>query len=180
MKNIFSGTYKHVEESVSESFAENCISTMKNYRTFKMLAYLLIVGSLYGVYEGSIYMGNHMAEAEMELDLNNEYIPFLTNIWYVHITALFFLLSAITGRFFSGKQNTKGFFVHNTLQTIGLFFFMVLFLKLGQLFVLSFVVRVIYAVIFIGVSIFVLMKSYQNAVKRYMGQIRSDILMWIG
>lgn len=182
MKNIFSGTYEQVVESISESFAKECINTGKSFGTFKCIGYIVFFNAcVYGVYGGSIYMGNHMAEAEMELDLSNEYIPFFSNIWYVHIVALFFVMAAMTARYLHGKNNVKGFFVYNILQAFGAISFFILLFKLGQLFVLSFTVRVIYAIIFIAVTVFVLVKGYQNAVKMVYGanKKRHPLIEWM-
>lgn len=182
MINIFTGTYQQVEESISESFMQNRINTLKQFRTFKMLIFLVFfIGLLYAIYGGSIYIGNHMEEAEITLDLNNEYIPFLSSIWYVNLAALFFLLAAVTGRYYSGKHNIKGFYLYNIFQMLGFFMFMLLFFKFSQLVILTFAVRVLYAVIFIAVLLFILVKSYQRAVKMVYGteKKRHPLVEWM-
>ncbi|MBU8790687.1 hypothetical protein NSA56_18085 [Oceanobacillus caeni] len=104
MKNIFSGSFSQLEDTVSESFAKNSIDTIERFSFEKaMIVLVIFMGGFYAFYGVSIYLGNNMDSGSIVLDMNNEYIPFLTNIWYPIVQGILFLITVFGGDIIGGK-----------------------------------------------------------------------------
>lgn len=182
MKSIFSGSFSQVEETISESFAKNSIDTIKQFKTVKAVVFIVFCIGLasYALYGVSIYIGNNMDSLTIPLDVDNEFIPIFSTVWYMHIQALLILIVVISAFVYREKDNVKGFFVYNTFLTIFLFLFMIFFFKVTQLLVNSFPLRLIYTVLFVGSYIYIFLRSYHNAKEMVYGikKKRSAFVEW--
>ncbi|WP_139345021.1 hypothetical protein [Virgibacillus pantothenticus] len=125
MKNILSGSFSQVEETVSESFAKNSINTIKGFgllKAFVFMVFCIGLGS-YALYGVSIYFGNNMDKTAFTLDVNNEFISVFSSIWYMHIQALFISIVVITALVYKEKNNVKAFFFYNFFLRCFYFYF---------------------------------------------------------
>lgn len=182
MKNIFSGTYNQVKDKISEGTVKEGIRTIQEFRTFKMIFFLLFSNiCTYGLYGFNYYITHNFDELTVQLDEQNEYISFMSSVWFVHINSLVLLSTAIISRYYSGKNNVKGYFYHYILLSVWLFLFLLYTFKFGQLFVISFYERVLYAVIFCITVIFVLIKGYQKAQRMVYGtnEVQHPLTGWL-
>ncbi|WP_213396832.1 hypothetical protein [Virgibacillus pantothenticus] len=182
MKNILSGSFSQVEEAVSESFAKSSINTIKEFSLLKAFAFTVFCIGLgsYALYGVSIYLGNNMDKTAFPLDVNNEFIPVFSNIWYIHIQALFISIVVITALVYKEKNNVKAFFFYNLFFTLFLLLFLIFVFKVSQLFVNEFWLRMLYTVLFICSIVYVFLRSYHNAKKMVYGtkKKRSAIVEW--
>lgn len=182
MRNIFSGSFNQVEDAVSESFAKNKAGGMEEFSIGRIiLLFIFLMGGFYAAYGFSIWMGNNLDTGTIPLDINNEYIPFLSNIWYPTVQSVLILISIVSIIYLRKKNNVKAFYISNTLLTIYLLLFLLLLFKITQLLVYSFPLRMVYTVIFIFCFVYTFVQSYQNAKEMVSGERkkRSAIVEWL-
>ncbi|WP_130859145.1 hypothetical protein [Gracilibacillus phocaeensis] len=171
MRNIFSGSFGQVEDTVSKSYVKNIVNGMKEFSFGRIIILLIfLTGVFYAVYGFSIYFGNNMDGTSVSLDLNNEYIPFLTNIWYPIVQGIVILITVVNILYFRRKNSVKAFFISNTLLAIFLLLFLFLVFKITQLAVYSFPLRMVYTLLFIYCLVYVSIRSYQNAKEMVFGE----------
>ncbi|WP_040981888.1 hypothetical protein [Oceanobacillus jeddahense] len=181
MKNILSGSFSQVEDTVSESFAKNSIDTIERFSFGKIIIFILFfMGGFYAFYGVSIFLGNNMGSTSIVLDMNNEYIPFLTSIWYPIVQGILMLITVFGGSYLMRKNNVKAFYIYNISFTVFVFLIILLFFKLAQLAVYSFPLRMVYTVLFSLCLVYVFVRSYQNAKEMVFGEKkkRSAIVEW--
>ncbi|SHG92253.1 hypothetical protein [Virgibacillus chiguensis] len=181
-QNIFKGLFSQVEVAVSESFAKNSINTIKEFNLLKAFAFMVFCVGLgsYALYGVSIYLGNNMDKTTIPLDVNNEFIPVFSSIWYMHIQALLISIVVIIALVYKEKNNVKAFFFYNLFFTLSLLLFMIFVFKVSQLFVNEFWLRMLYTVLFISSIVYIFLRSYYNAKKMVYGtkKKRSAIVEW--
>ncbi|MBY7142361.1 hypothetical protein KFZ56_04475 [Virgibacillus sp. NKC19-3] len=181
MRNIFLGSFSQVEDAVSESFAKNSIDTIEKFSFGKaFLALSFGLGVFYAIYGFGIFMGNNMDTGTIVLDMNNEYIPFLSNIWFAIIPGILILITIFGGGYYRKKNNVKAFFIYNTFLTMYLLPFLLWTFKVAQLFVYFFPLRMVYTVLFSLCITYVFIRSYKNAKEMVFGEKkkRSAIVEW--
>ncbi|WP_066187555.1 hypothetical protein [Gracilibacillus timonensis] len=171
MKNIFSGSFSQVEDTVSESFAKNSIDTIERFSFGKSIIFILFfMGGFSAFYGVSIWMGGNLDTGTIVLDTNNEYVPFLSNIWYLILQSILMVITLFGGLYYRKKNNVKGYIIYNTSFTVFVLLFMFLYFKFTQLIVYSFPLRMVYTVLFIFCLVYVSIRSYQNAKEMVFGE----------
>lgn len=179
---ILDGTFEQVEPSISDSFVENSLDTMKTFRGFKLLGFIFffIACITYLLYGGSVYMVNHMEEAVGGLDLNNEFISFMSSIWYAHLTAFPITMLVIFTMYYRNRNRVKGHVIYYLLMTIYTLLISLLLFKVMQLLVSYFILRIIYTTLFILTLSYSIWLGYQNAIHMIYGKKkrRSKVVEW--
>ncbi|WP_130859146.1 hypothetical protein [Gracilibacillus phocaeensis] len=171
MKNIFSGSFSQVEDTVSENFAKNSIDTIERFSFGKSIIFILFfMGGFSAFYGVSIWMGGNLDTGTIVLDTNNEYVPFLSNIWYLILQSILMVITLFGGLYYRKKNNVKGYIIYNTSFTVFVLLFMFLYFKFTQLIVYSFPLRMVYTVLFIFCLVYVSIRSYQNAKEMVFGE----------
>lgn len=177
------GTFEQVEPSISESFIKNSLQTAKTFRGLKLFVFIIlfIVFGTYAAYGVSLYIVNNMEDAVGGLDLNNEFIPFLSSIWYIHLQAIPILIVVASMIYYRDKNRIKGHFIYYLFLMVFMIFFGLFFLKITQLFVSYFILRIIYTVLYIITFIYSIRQGYQNALHMVYGdkKNRSALVEWV-
>ncbi|WP_121640017.1 hypothetical protein [Virgibacillus sp. Bac330] len=181
-QNIFKGSFSQVEGAVSESFAKNSINMVKRFKTIKAIAFIVFFIGLgsYAYYGLSVFMINNMDRGTIPLDVNNEFIPVFSSIWYMHIQAMLVLVAALAAYIYREKNNIKGVFIYNVFLTIAMLLFFTFSFKLAQLIVNNFYLRMTYTILFVISYLYVFFRSYQNAKEMVYGtkKKRSEFVEW--
>lgn len=181
-RKIRGGTFEQVEPGISDSFVENSLDTVKTFKGFKLFAFVFFfLGcTTYLLYGGSVYIVNHMEEAVGGLDLNNEFISFISGIWYAHLQAASILLLVLSTVYFRDRNRVKGHLFYYIFMTIFTLFVSVLLFKVMQLLVSYFILRMIYSVLFSVVLLYSLWQGYQNGLHMVYGdkKNRSKLVEW--
>lgn len=181
-RKITEGTFAQVEPAISPSFIDNSLDTMKTFRGLKLFAFfmLFIVFATYAAYGVSIYIGNHMDEAVGGLDVNNEFIPFLSSIWYINLQAAIMVALIISTVYFRNRNRIKGNLIYHVLMTIFMVFVGLFLFKVMQLFVSYFILRLLYTILFIITLIYSIWQGYQNGLHMVYGdkKNRSALVEW--
>ncbi|MBY7142360.1 hypothetical protein KFZ56_04470 [Virgibacillus sp. NKC19-3] len=181
MRNIFSGSFSQVEDAISESFAKNSIDTIERFSFGKSIIFIIFfMGGFSALYGVSIWMGGNLDTGTIVLDTNNEFVPFLSNIWYPILQSTLMVITLFGGLYYRKKNNVKGFIIYNTSFTVFVLLIMFLYFKFTQLIVYSFPLRMVYTVLFIFCLVYVFVRSYQNAKELVFGEKkkRSTIVEW--
>lgn len=183
MKKLLSGTFEQVEPTISDSYVENSLETIEEFGIGRALAFIILFVGMasYGLYGMNVYMGNHMHEAVGGLDVNNEFIPFLSSIWYINLQVLPLIILIFSTIWFKQTNRIKGNLFYHILFTLFMFFFGVFLFKMFQLMVTYFIVRLLYTILFIGSFIYSLWKSHQNTMEMIYGtkKERAFIVEWV-
>src|SRR5699024_7912157 len=168
MKKLLSGTFKQVEDALSESFVSYCLHTVKSFKGWKVFLFILLfMGAAYFIYGmgwGIVTSNNN--ELTVPLDPNNEYRFFFSNVrflWYTHIIAFLVVLTVIMTLKYRGQHNIKCSLIYHFTS----FLFYVTSVTLGFAFLQSFVnnsvPRTIYTILFIVCIIYPFVKGDKNA-----------------
>ena len=179
---ICNGTFEQVEPGISDSFVENSLDTMKTFKGLKLFGFVFFfIGcTTYLLYGGSVYIVNHMEEAVGGLDLNNEYILFMSSIWYAHLQALPVTMLVILTMYYRNRNRVKGHVIYYLLMTIFTLLVSLLLFKVMQLLVSYFILRIIYTTLFILTLVYSIWQGYQNALHMIYGEKkgRSKVVEW--
>lgn len=171
-----------VEPALSDSFIENSLDTMKTFRGIKLFAFIIlfIVCGTYAIYGVSIFLINNMEETVGGLDLNNEFIPFLSSIWYINFQAIPIVIVVILTMYYRDRNRIKGHFLYYSFLTVFMVFAGLLLFKVLQLFVSYFILRMLYLVLFGATFVYSIWQGYQNALHMVYGEKknRSKLVEW--
>lgn len=182
MSKIKQGTFDQVEPSVSSSFVENSLDTVKSFKRLKRFIFIVLYAGIacYGLYAMSVYIENNMEEAVGGLDVTNEFIPFLSSIWYIHFQAFFIVAIIGTMMIYRQRNRMKASLLYHIFFTIFLVVFGLFLFKMFQLLVSYFIVRMIYTVLYIGTLVYSIWKGYQNSIDMIYGtkKERPAIVEW--
>lgn len=179
---ICNGTFEQVEHALSESFIKNSLDTIKTFRGIKSFAFIIlfIVCGTYVPYGVSLYIANNMEEAVGGLDLNNEFIPLLSSIWYINLQAIPIVILVILTIYYRDRNRIKGHYIYYSLLTIFSVFFGLFLFKVMQLFVSYFILRMLYLVLYGITFVYSIWQGYQNALNMVYGEKknRSKLVEW--
>lgn len=182
MKRLFTVKYEQVEQAISASFIENSMDTIKEFKGKKLFAFIILfVGfGTYGLYGMGMLLVQNLDDAVVQLDENNEYISFLSSIWYVNIQAIVLLLTVITTIKHRNTNRIRALFNYHLFLSIYMMFFSLLIFKTTQIFVSSVILRWIYTVLFVASFIYVFWQGYHNAKRMVDGQDkkRAVLIEW--
>lgn len=182
-KKLRQGTFEQVEPSISPSFIKNSLDTAKTFRGIKLLAFIILflVFGTYVAYGVSLYISNNMEDAVGGLDLNNEFIPFLSSIWYINFQALPMVVVVISMIYYRDKNRVKGHLIYYFFLMIFMMFFGLFLFKVMQLFVSYFILRIIYTVLYVITFVYSVWQGYQNAHHMVYGSKkgRSALVEWV-
>lgn len=182
LKKFRDGTFEQIEPSISKSFVKNLLDTAKTFRGIKLIGFIIlfIVCGTYVAYGVSLYIANNMEDAVGGLDVNNEFIPFLSSIWYINLQAIPILIVVISMMFYRDRNRVKGHFIYYLFLMIFMMFFGLFLFKVMQLFVSYFILRMIYTVLFIITFIYCIWQGYKNATYMVHGnkKQRSALVEW--
>lgn len=182
MGNIHKGTFKQVEPSITPSFIENLLDTVKDFKGIKVFFFtILFVGfAAYALFGVSLHIGNNIESMVGGLDVKNEFIPFLTTQWYIHLEVLFLVCAIIFTIYYRERNRMKGHLIYHFSMTIFMLLYSVFFFKVTQLFVSLFALRMIYIVLFVLTYVYSVWQGYQNAKRMIHGneKKRSALVEW--
>lgn len=106
-----------------------------------------------------------MNELAVKLDEKNEFITIFSNIWYMHMQAMFIITIVIGVLLFRKKNKIKAAFIYNVFLNIFILFFLLYFFKFTQLFVSSSPLRTTYTILLIVFLLYTFVTSYKNAIE---------------
>ncbi|API93678.1 MULTISPECIES: hypothetical protein [Virgibacillus] len=182
MKSIFTGSFSQVEETISENFMKDTINAVKNFKIHKLIIVILFFSvSSYAVYGVSFFLATNIDDLAVPFDKNNEFIFVFSSIWYIHIQVFIFFIAGLAAFIYKERNHAKGYFLFNIFLSLGWLLFLLFTFKLTQLMVNSYILRMLYSVLFLSGFVFVFFQSYQNAKKMVYGtkKKRSALVEWL-
>lgn len=183
MKKFFNASFEQVEPAMSDSFIENTIDTAASFKGLKLLGFFAFFG-LFGnifIIAVSYYVEHNIGEAVVKLDENNEFIGFLSSGWAYLPLILSCILSMGILMVYRNRNRPKGTYLYHLAFGLYVMFCLLFLFKISQLFVTSFVLRVLYNLVFVFTFFYAFRIAYLKAKELAFGtaEHRHFLVEWV-